>query len=93
MGKRKELIGEVVSDKMQKTRVVRIVSIVRHAKYGRINKKYTKFNAHDEGNISKAGDTVKIQETRPISKNKFFRIASIVKKAQLPHVELKEEKE
>lgn len=91
MGKRKEFVGEVVSDKMQKTRVVRIMRLGRHAKYGKILKQYNKFKAHDEENISKLGDTVRIIETRPLSKDKRFRVAQIVKKTKAPGFELKEE--
>jgi small subunit ribosomal protein S17 len=76
---------------MAKTRVVRIAFMARHLKYGRIDKRSTKFKAHDEDNISKIGDMVKIQEVRPISKNKFFRVVSVVKKAALPNIEIKEE--
>jgi len=91
MGKRKELIGEVVSDKMQKTRVVKILRLARHPKYGKLLKKHDKFKAHDEENISKVGDTVRIIETRPLSKDKYFRVAQIVKKTEAPRIELKEE--
>jgi len=91
MIKRKELIGEVIGDKMQKTRVVRISFMARHLKYGRINKKSTQFKAHDEGNISKVGDMVKIREVRPISKTKFFRVVSVIKNAVKSNIEIKEE--
>jgi len=91
MGKNKEFIGTVVSDKMEKTRVVKIMRLMKHAKYGRIVKKYHKYKVHDERNASKAGDLVRIQETRPLSKDKRFRITEIIKKVELPHVEIKEE--
>ena len=91
MSKTKEFTGEVVSDKMQKTIVVRVMRMAKHPKYGRIIKKYTKFKAHDEKRTVKMGDTVRIVETRPLSKDKKFRLVGVVKKAQAPHVELKEE--
>ena len=91
MGKRKEFVGTVISDKMQKTRVVSITRLSKHSKYGKVVKKYNKFKAHDEKNSSKAGDIVRIVETRPLSKDKHFRIAKIIKKAETSHVELKEE--
>lgn len=90
MGKRKEFVGQVLNDKMQKTRSVRIMRLSRHAKYGKIVKKYSKFKAHDEKNITNAGDIVRIKETRPLSKDKRFRIVEILKKVA-PVAELKEE--
>lgn len=91
MGKKKELVGTVVADKMQKTRVVKITRMSKHPKYGRIVKTYAKYKAHDEKNTTRVGDMVRIEETRPLSKDKRFRITEIVKKIQIPHVELKEE--
>jgi len=90
MGKRKEFIGTVLSAKMLKTIVVRVMQTGKHPKYGRIIKKYTKFKVHDEKNTAKAGDTVLIRESRPLSKDKRFRLVKILKKAQLPHAEIKE---
>ena len=91
MGKTKEFVGQVVSDKMQKTRIVRIMRLVRHPKYKKIMKHYTKFKAHDEKNASSLGDTVRIVETRPLSKDKRFMISDILKKSNTNKVELKEE--
>ncbi len=91
MSKRKEFVGIVISDKMQKTRIVRITRLSKHPKYGKIIRKYSTFKAHDEKNVARAGDTVRIIETRPLSKDKRFRIAAIVKKAETPRVDLKEE--
>ncbi len=91
MGKRKEFTGEVTSDKMQKTAVVRIMRMAKHPKYGKIIRQYKKFKAHDEKGIAKVGDIVKIRETRPLSKDKRFMLVEVVKKAQAPHIELKEE--
>jgi small subunit ribosomal protein S17 len=91
MGKRKELTGTVISDKMAKTAIVRVMHLSKHPKYQRITKKYSKFKAHDEKKIAKLGDTVCIEACRPISKDKHFRILRIVKKLNAPQVELKEE--
>lgn len=82
MGKRKEFIGTVISDRMQKTRVVRVMRMAKHPKYGRIVKKYNKFKVHDEKNISTSGDSVLIRETRPLSKDKRFCLVKVLKKAQ-----------
>ncbi len=91
MGKRKEFIGTVISDKMQKTVIVRTMRLSKHPKYGKIIKRFNKFKAHDEKNTAKIGDTVRITETRPLSKDKRFRVVSVLKKAQAPHLEIKEE--
>ncbi len=91
MGKRKEFIGEVVSDKMNKTIVVRIKRMSKDPKYGRIIRRFNKFKVHDESNRAKTGDVVRIQETRPLSKEKRFRLLSIMKKAEAPKFEAKEE--
>ncbi|MBU0895085.1 MAG: 30S ribosomal protein S17 [Candidatus Omnitrophica bacterium] len=82
-GKRKEKIGVVVSDKMDKTISVRVDWVTHHPVYRKIVRRATKFKAHDEKNIAKMGDTVKIQETRPLSKTKRWRLLEIVKKADL----------
>jgi small subunit ribosomal protein S17 len=91
MGRRKEFTGEVISDKMKKTIVVRVEHLNKHSKYGRILKGYKKFKAHDEDNTAKMGDVVCIQETRPLSKEKRFRLKTIVRKAAIINVHLKEE--
>jgi len=70
------LQGKVVSDKMNKTRVVLVERIMRHSRYGKYIKKYKKFYAHDEKNQAKIGDIVTIVECRPLSKLKRFFIAS-----------------
>ena len=90
MGRRKGFIGTVISDKMLKTIVVKITLMSKHPKYGRIIKSYNKFKVHDEKNAAKIGDMVRIEETRPLSKDKRFRLVEIIKKAQLPHVAIKE---
>ncbi len=78
--KRQILEGEVVSDKMNKTVVVNVTRLTPHPKYGKIIKKAKKFMAHDEKEICKVGDFVQIVNCRPISKNKKWRVFSIVKK-------------
>jgi len=72
----------VVSDKMQKTVVVRVLQMSKHPKYSRVARSFNKFKAHDEAKVAKLGDTVVIEETRPLSKDKHFRVLSVVKKAQ-----------
>jgi small subunit ribosomal protein S17 len=78
VGERKSREGVVVSDAMQKTRVVRIERVYRHPKYQRVIRMSKKLKAHDEGNESHVGDRVLIEETRPMSKEKRWRIRKIV---------------
>jgi small subunit ribosomal protein S17 len=77
---RKTRTGEVVSSSMNKTIVVRTVTRVPHAKFGKIVKQMKKFYAHDEQNEAKPGDTVRIMETRPMSKLKRWRLVEVVQK-------------
>jgi len=79
---RKTKIGVVVSDKMQKTCVVSVVSNVKHPLYKKVVKITKKFKVHDENNDCKIGDTVEIMETRPISKTCHFRLLRIVERAK-----------
>ena len=79
---RKERIGVVVSNKMEKSIVVLVERKVKHPKYGKFVKKSTKFMAHDEKNEANMGDTVRIMETRPLSKNKCWRLVEIVERAK-----------
>jgi len=79
---RKERIGVVTSDKMDKSIVVAVERKVKHPMYGKFVKKTTKFVAHDEKNDSNIGDTVKIMETRPLSKSKCWRLVEIVERAK-----------
>lgn len=79
---RKTRIGKVVSDKMDKTITVAIEDHVKHPLYGKIVKKTVKFKAHDEKNECNIGDTVKIMETRPLSRDKRWRLVQIVEKAK-----------
>ena len=81
-GYRKTRIGEVVSDKMDKTIVVAIKTKVRHPLYGKMVNRTRKFKAHDENNECGIGDTVKIMETRPLSKDKRWRLVEIVEKTK-----------
>ena len=79
---RKTRIGKVVSDKMDKTIVVAVENHVKHPLYGKIVKKTYKLKAHDEKNDAKIGDTVRVMETRPLSKDKRWRLVEIVEKAK-----------
>ena len=79
---RKERIGVVTSNKMEKSIVVSIERKVKHALYGKFLKKTSKFVAHDEENSCNKGDTVRIMETRPLSKNKNWRLAEIIERAK-----------
>jgi small subunit ribosomal protein S17 len=79
-GTRKTRTGEVISSGMNKTIVVRTVTRVPHAKFGKIVKQMRKFYAHDEENKAKPGDTVRIMETRPLSKLKRWRLVEVVQK-------------
>ena len=79
---RKEKIGLVTSNKMQKSIVVSVERKVKHPKYGKFVNKTTKFVAHDEANTCNIGDTVKIMETRPMSKNKCWRLVEVVERAK-----------
>ena len=81
-GLRKTRIGVVVSDKMDKTIVVAIRTRVKHPLYGKIMNRTEKFKAHDENNECGIGDTVRIMETRPLSKDKRWRLVEIVEKAK-----------
>jgi small subunit ribosomal protein S17 len=81
-GRRKVRTGVVTSDKMDKTIVVTIKSLVRHPLYGRIVKQDKKFKVHDEANDAHVGDTVEIMETRPISKDKCWRMVRVVERAK-----------
>ncbi len=79
---RKTRVGVVVSDKMDKTIVVAVRDNVRHPLYNKIVKKTYKLKAHDEANEAKVGDTVRVMETRPLSKDKRWRLVDIVERAK-----------
>ncbi|MCL6593412.1 MAG: 30S ribosomal protein S17 [Alicyclobacillus sp.] len=78
---RKVLVGKVVSDKMDKTIVVAVEQMVKHSLYGKTMRRTRKYKAHDERNEAKIGDVVRIMETRPLSKEKRWRLVEIVEKA------------
>ena len=79
---RKERIGVVASNKMDKSIVVAIERMVKHTLYGKFVKKTSRFVAHDEENTCNQGDTVRIMETRPLSKNKNWRLVEIIERAK-----------
>ena len=79
---RKERIGEVVSSKMNKTIVIAVKTKMKHPMYGKFVNKTSKFYAHDEDNTCGTGDTVRIMETRPLSKTKKWRLVEIIEKAK-----------
>ena len=79
---RKTRVGKVASNKMDKTVVVAIVDNVKHPLYNKLVKRTVRFKAHDENNECGIGDTVEIMETRPLSKDKYFRVVRIIEKAK-----------
>jgi small subunit ribosomal protein S17 len=81
-GRRKVRTGVVVSDAMEKTVVVRIATQVSHPMYGKIVRRSTKLKAHDEAGDAHVGDTVRIMETRPLSRTKRWRVIEVVERAQ-----------
>lgn len=81
-GRRKTKVGKVVSDKMNKSVVVSVERLVKHPLYGKYFRKTTKFVAHDEENQCKVGDTVRLMETRPLSKLKRWRLVEVLEKAK-----------
>jgi len=81
-GNRKERVGEVISNKMAKTIVVRVERRFPHPQYRKVITAFTKFYAHDEKNQAKPGDRVRIQETRPLSKLKRWRLVEVVERGE-----------
>lgn len=81
-GKRKSRLGRVVSDAMEKTVVVEVLDAAKHPTYGKIVRRDTRLKAHDESNEAASGDTVRIIETRPLSKTKRWRVVEIVERAK-----------
>lgn len=79
---RKERVGVVVSNKMDKSITIAVESKVKHPMYGKFIKKTSKFMAHDEKNDCNIGDTVKIMETRPVSKNKNWRLVEVIERVK-----------
>ncbi len=84
--KRKVRTGKVVSDKMQKTVVVAVERLVRHPIYKKVLRKTKKYKVHDEKNECKVGDLVRIEETRPLSKEKRWRVVEIIKRGEMVEV-------
>jgi len=82
-GRRKEVLGLVVSNRMQKTIVVQVVRKKSHGFYGRVISTAKKFYAHDEKNLAQVGDFVRLEETRPLSKLKRWRLKEVIRKAAL----------
>jgi len=80
--RRKERVGLVTSNKMDKSIVIKVMRRVKHIKYGKFIKRSTSFMAHDEKNECQIGDTVRIMETRPLSKNKCWRLVEIIERAK-----------
>jgi len=89
-GKRKSRFGRVVSDKMDKTVVVAVETPRRHPLYRKTIRRAVKYKAHDEKNQCRVGDTVRIVETRPLSKEKRWRVAEIITKGEVAEVQPKE---
>ncbi len=85
--KRKTRVGRVVSDKMQKTVVVEVEVLKRHPLYGRLLRRHVNYKAHDEENKAKIGDKVRITETRPLSKDKRWRVMEILTHAAITPAE------
>lgn len=81
-GKRKTRVGTVVSDRMEKTVVVAVETVKQHPLYGRRIRRTRRFKAHDELNSCKVGDRVRIAETRPLSRDKRWRVADIIERAR-----------
>jgi small subunit ribosomal protein S17 len=81
-GKRKVMTGIVVSDKMEKTAVVSIERLVKHATYGKYVRRRNKFKVHDEKNECKVGDVIRFMETRPLSKDKRWRLLDFVQRVE-----------
>ncbi len=79
--RRQTAVGTVVSDKMQKTVVVEIARVVRHPSYNKMVRRKSRVKAHDEDNACHVGDTVRLMETRPLSKDKRWRVVAVLEKA------------
>ena len=82
-GRRNEVVGQVISDKMDKTVKVQIYRVVKHAKYKKYVRRTSVFTAHNENNVAKTGDTVRIVETRALSKTKRWKVAEVVEAAKV----------
>jgi small subunit ribosomal protein S17 len=82
LSRRKVRVGAVVSDKMDKTIVVQVKRLVRHPRFERTVRRFKKYKAHDEDNACKVGDVVSIMETRPLSKEKCWRVLEVLKRQE-----------
>ena len=82
ISKRKQLVGSVISDKMNKTVVVSVERTVRHPRYGKVVRRVKKYKAHDEKNACRVGDLVRITESRPLSRHKRWVVEEIMKRAE-----------
>ncbi len=89
--KRRSLVGEVIRQKMEKTVVVKTQRIVQHPIYGKVIRQNTKFKAHDEKKECRVGDKVRIEECRPLSKDKHWRVAEIISRSRETEIALSEE--
>ena len=78
---RKQFVGSVVSDKMDKTVVVRVERLVRHPRYGKVLRQAKKYKAHDAGNVCRVGDVVRIVESRPLSREKRWTVEEVLERA------------
>ena len=85
-GQRKELVGSVVSAKMDKTAVVEVERLARHPVYEKVMRLRKKYKAHDEGNACRAGDIVRIVESPPLSREKHWRVVEILERSEIPEV-------
>jgi small subunit ribosomal protein S17 len=85
------VVGVVVSDKMQKTRTVAVTRLEPHAQYGKYLRRRTTYKVHDEGEVSRMGDTVRISESRPLSKTKNWRLVEVVERSRFDTNELRAE--
>jgi small subunit ribosomal protein S17 len=79
ISRKKQLVGSVVSDKMDKTVVVLVERLVRHPRYGKVLRQVKKYKAHDEGNVCRVGDVVRIVESRPLSREKRWAVEEILR--------------
>jgi len=90
---KKRMVGVVVSDKMDKTVVVAVERLVQHSRYKKYIRRTKKYHAHDERNECRVGDVVEIEETRPLSKTKRWRVIRIIRKEAVPEIPKKKVEE
>jgi len=80
---KRRLVGSVVSDKMDKTVVVQVERLVRHTRYGKVLRRVKKYKAHDDGNVCRVGDVVRIVESRPLSREKRWVVEEVLKRTEI----------